>query len=389
MPREDFMIAPSFSDVVWEPSSKSEDYHLAQGGIGIFEYYGVQRMNPHPCMEYIMQQFKRFGVWPIPQNDLIGLCWETALHYVDVYDPYLFFDGVCDVVKTDEAYFYQYSVKDEGTSGVETWTDVDVEYVETFRYWPAGSANWQVMNESPGLKEYFSSLYDFFEDCWDMNNGFPGDDDLVALQKKYGPKTKDLIHLGIWSAVMWMCSQEPEAVDWRDKFHPIFNTCYAEGSCIVIEGHHFVGPSYYKRVERAPGTCAECGVKQWCIELVDNGEQTASGENIIQYKCEKCSTGERFPNRVCGKRMCDAVKCINHPLHSDPDGRAKMRMLQADKRFGPLKQLPNGLHVRPLPGYILTEMKLAQTVGLGVGAKAGNEIYSYALDMYKKLKELQ
>lgn len=374
---------PSFSDVPWELTQKDDDYMLATGGMGILEHYGIHiaSSGPRECFLFMMEQFHRFGINPIPQNDLLDICWQVALHYVDIFDPYLFFDGVCDVVRTDESYSYQYSIYDEHN---DEWHETDSEFIDTFKYWADGAANWRVLYDRPGLEYAFPSLYEYFLECWEEGYGLPieTDEELPHLYRKYGPQLKDLIHLGIWAAIMWMCSQEESAIDWRSQFHPIFNICYEEGSCIVLDGVHFAGPAYYKRVERRPGTCASCGIHEWCINL------TTESKGEFVYKCEKCEVGERFPNRICGKRMCDVTTCQHHPLYGDTKAKEKMRKLKADKTFGTLRRLPNGMEVRPLPGYLIAEMKQIQDIGTGVGKRAGNEIYTSAIAALKKLKEL-
>ena len=374
----DEMKEPPSYAAAWHPVAKFDDALLANhGSSGVLEYYGVSRTVNEDCFYYMMDQFKRFGIYPIPQNDLLSWCWSTALYYIDTYDPYILFDGLTDVVRTNEGYYYQYSLFDDET---QRWSDVNAEYIETFKLWPDGAKNWHIMNDHPGLTKHFMGLYDYFIEHFDFiefesNNQYY--DEERALITKYGPKTRDLCHLGIWATIMWMCSQFEAAVAWRNKFHPIFNFCYEEGACVVVDGNHFAGPTHFKRHERAANSCSKCGVVDWCVEIVDQHES-------VNFLCEHCvSGGERFPSRICGRRMCEQLECPNHPFFKDDEAKKKMRMVNAARRFGPLQQLPNGMEFRALPGYIVSEMKQIAQIGRGVGDRAAGEAYTNILSLIK------
>ena len=371
---------PEFA-AAWDEQHPYDDRPMSNNGsFGILEYYGVGRESNEACFIYMMEQFQRFGIRPIPQDDLLSYCWTTALYYIDTYDPYLMFDGLTDVIKTKEAYYYQYSYFNEDE---DRWYDVKGDYIETFRYWADGSKNWHYVNTQPGLKKHFPALYDYFEEHFVFLNADQFDAEFYAeeraLIKKYGPTTTDLIHLGIWAAVMWMCAPMAESVEWREHYHPIYNFCYQDGACLVLEGMHFVGPSHYKRHERPVNSCAKCGIQDWCVEIVDM-------KTSVELLCEHCvSGGERFPSRVCGRRMCETTSCQNHPFFKDDEAKTKLRMLAAAKRFGPLRTLENGMKVRSLPGFIVAEMKQIQQIGKGVGDRAGGEAYQIVANILKQI----
>lgn len=348
----------------WDMADKTEDYQLSEvagNGYGVIGYYGGKSLSVKEAFPFIVAQYERFGQ-EVPDMDMLSWCWDQAFYYIDQFDPYALMTGSCDVIKTEEAYYYQYAVSDDGKS----WMEVEPDEVETFRYWDKGEESWNILMQHPGLEEYFDHIYDYFDDHF----SYIRDDDHAEaygeeweLMNKYGPKTQDIAHLGIWAAIMWMSSPLEEAKAWRYEFHPIFNICYEHGAC-VLHAWTFHDPNYFERLERRPKTCAKCGIDSWCVDYTMIASEQQS------YICEHClSDGLPFPGRVCGTRLCEKTSCPHHPVSLAPEdqkmvAKRKVMQLAADERFGALQQLPDGRQVRELPGYIkLNEIAMNQYAG--------------------------
>lgn len=353
---------PSFNPG-WAPADKYDDYQLTEAvgnGYGVIGYYGGNSHEVIDALKFMEDQYKRFGMMP-PQKDFLHWCWDQAFYYIDQMDPYALLSGCTDVIKTEEAYYYQYAVSNDG----DEWVEVAPNDIETFRLWEDGEKSWEVLMGYPGLQEYFSHIYDYFMDHFEF---IKADDHPECYEtewkymKQYGPNTQHLAHLGIWSAIMWMCSPLPEAKAWRYEFHPIFKICYDFGAC-VLHGWTFHDPRYFIRQDRKAQTCSNCGIDEYCVDL------TQTRREMSEYLCEHClSGGLPFPGRSCGTKLCENTGCPNHPVAKAPDteksvARREILKLAADERFGPLRQLQDGSHrqVRELPGYIkLNEIAISQ-----------------------------
>ena len=156
----DLIMAPDMK-ADWLPANKFEDYQLHDAGHGIMSAYGAHNKIEADCYYFIVEQFRRFKVH-VPEQDLIEWCWDFAFMSMDQYDPYLFYYGITDVIKTEEAYYYQFSVCDDRK---ENWTDCRVDDVEMFRYWPKGAKNWEKLMTEPGLRNgYFDDIYHYFDE---------------------------------------------------------------------------------------------------------------------------------------------------------------------------------------------------------------------------------
>ena len=347
---------PSF-DAAWDikERKKEEDYALYEIGGGVLKYYNGGNQIPADAYYFMIEQFKRFSQHP-PESDMLEWCWDQAFMYVDSYDPYVLMSGCSDVIKTDEAYQYQYSLSDDG----RTFYEVAADEIETFKLWDKGTEAWEILMRHPGLETYFDHFYEYFTEHFDYvkNDDHPECYEKEwALIRKYGPKTQHIAHLGLWAAIMWMSSPNEEAKHWRADSHPIFANCYDTGAS-VYAGWTFYDSDHHRRIERPPQTCSRCSTDQWCVTL----EST-----IGSYICENCiSEGLPFPGMTCGTKACEAFSCPNHPNFSTDLVAAKRKTFQqaADKRFGELQKLEDGSQVRQLPGYmVLQEITMNKYAG--------------------------
>ena len=206
----------------WAPADKYDDYQLhetAGNGYGVIGYYGGNTMEIQCALDFMEGQYRRFKMMP-PQRDFIEWCWEQAFYYIDQFDPYALMSGCSDVIKTEECFYYQYAVSNDG----ENWVEVSPTELETFRLWEEDGKNkgeeaWRVLMDYPGLPEYFDHIYDYFQDHFHyiMEDDHPECYEREwEFIRKYGKENiEHLAHMGIWAAIMWMCSPIPEAKDWR------------------------------------------------------------------------------------------------------------------------------------------------------------------------------
>ena len=68
------------------------------------------------------------------------------------------------MVKTEENYYYQFAVSDDG----HKFSDADADDVEVFRIWEGGVQAWETLMRHPGLQHYFDAIHDYFEDHFEF-----------------------------------------------------------------------------------------------------------------------------------------------------------------------------------------------------------------------------
>jgi len=346
-----------YEDSISEPQLLSCGYNYQPNG-GI-----MSRSYPHDYVPDEAEEFMR-GQYSIneanPTQTLIYYCWWEAFTFVEQIDPYSFFYGCCDVIKTEESYHYQYAVCDDS---FQNWTEVDPGATETFIYWEEGVQAWNIMMNYPGLDSYFDLFFDYFNDTyqealdsWENDLAHP----MIEFIHIWGRRDAyHMIHLGLWSAIMWMMS--PMARPWRAARHPIFDTCYEYGSCLIHDWC-FYPPPYYRKENRPALTCAVCGVSEWCVELV----QMVDGET--RFLCEHCLNPVPHAYHTCGTRSCTNIKCEHHP------GINAAKRIAADKRFGSLRQLPDGRKARALPGMMTINQTLIDQYASSIADVVGQDL---------------
>jgi hypothetical protein len=286
--------------------------------------------------QFMISQFIRFNV-ALPRPDLLIWCWEMAFYYIDQYDPYLFFWGMSDVIKTEDNYYYQYALRD----GDDRWYEVEADELETFAQWSGFEGRFQDIYNTPGLSEYFDGVEDFLQnhiaDVASDPHGYPQED---KFYRQYGKHAYDYIHLGLWAAIVWMIS--PEAGWWRHKFHPIFQMCYDYGECI-IHTWTFYEPTEYRKLNRPAHSCVQCGIQEYCVEL---SQVDRPGVNGTYFMCENCLHPKPFGENFCGSRECEKFSCPNHP------NKNQSSLVASDRRYGKLKKT-KGMPHRALPGMMV------------------------------------
>ncbi|RLA62969.1 MAG: hypothetical protein DRQ88_13030 [Epsilonproteobacteria bacterium] len=371
---------PEWSPVeIEDPDWWVEDYYSY--GRGILSQYDANNFDlDHPVLNYMRKQFRRFNIKP-PCDDLMEFAWNTIFKVVDLIDPFFMFEGFTDVIETEDCYYYQYSINE--MEGIVDPGEISPDQLKTFEYWPdtvnepGGKAAWNVLNDNPGFEEMFECLHDIWKDEVDSDLNY--NPEVTELARRYGSQFMKLLHLGSWAGLMWMLDPtDKSAAHWRKEYHPIFRACYETGSCIIKEMTIF-DASEFKKINRASKSCASCGLRAWCVELV-------AGKKEAHYTCENCHTGGiPFPGLDCGQRKCYKSSCPFHPIQKaeNPEAaRFQMRMRKAEDVFGPLQKLPNGKLTRPMPGWVKMEeiamKKHAQSITKMVGA-----------EMFKFLEEMK
>lgn len=364
------LIGPNDLCADWDPTIPWYTHQLAEnGGMGLMQQYGAMNEVNYEACEFIEYQFKRFGM-PVPDRDLVEWAWHFAFYAVDQVDPYMFFHGFSDVFKTEEPLYYQFAVREHPSQAYE---EISGEYAEFYRHFPKeGKTNFVRLYSNPGLKN-FDMIYDYFTDhvthiSDTHHEGYYPDE--VEFFRRYGEKVaKDWMELAVWSALIWMISPEPESKDWRYSFHPIFQIVYDEGSCLLNDWTFYV-PGLFIMDERPVRSCAICGTHEWCVELTQKYDH-----QDVEYTCQHClSEGEPFPGMICGTKHCTTVTCKNHPENgnlSPVDMNRKKREMEANKRYGELKQLPNGMKARENPGIIYVNTRVMDKYSKSIASDMG------------------
>ncbi len=330
------------------------------GGTGLLTSYCPRDSMPDAAEQFLREQFGRFGIDQPPQS-LLYYCWWQTYYYVDTMDPYVFFYGCCDVIKTEENYFFQYSVCNDD---FREWTEIVPGEGETFRYWDKGIQAWETLMQYPGLDEFFDGFADYYEDyflCLTEDNTYPGieteEKEFFDLWGKKG--SYDRIHLGLWASIMWMMS--PMGKSWRVKRHPIFDICYEHGE-VLVHQWCFYSPQYFRVDDRPAMTCSVCGNSEWCVEL------TQVGPEDTKYICESCLNPIVRAGATCGNRVCTKISCPHNP------GVDAAKSIAADARYGSVRKLENGHKVRELPGMMYLNEKAINHYSTGIADIMGEDL---------------
>lgn len=357
-----YLPSPDQINVPWEKESSTSAIALSfeSGFDSIFlDYHRISL--PPSLFDFVQEQFYHFvasknNSFSMPDEKMVMGCWETCLFYLDVYDPFLLFQGVTDVILTDKPNYYQFSYYNDQE---KAWIDINPDTgIDHFEYFPKGAESATILYNNPGLNNtHFSGLYEFLEEQWGENCHERG-----SLQndfkKEYGDRAFDILHLISWACVVWMIGPGKNSRFWREYNHPVFSHIYDGDNIanreVLLTEYSMLTEKEFKMHERAPLSCAICGIKNQlsnCITLEDN-----NNSGVYYYVCQHClSDGEPFPGRTCGTLYCTYVSCKHHPAHNLDRGAqlASMRQIAADKRFGQLRQLENGMYTRDLPGLIM------------------------------------
>lgn len=372
----DLMVFPNNERPEWEPGTPWYDYQLADnGGMGLMTEYGAMRDKNFEALEFITMQIRdRLTSGFTPDEDVVEWAWNFAFYAIDQMDPYMFFHGYTDVVKSDESLYYQFEVREDFN---EEFREIDCEYLEYYKLFPEGAIkNFRILyndlNEKKGLLKNFDTIYDYFHDHVgmieaEMHEGYYPEE--VSFFRRYGAQNaKYLMERCVWAALIWMISPEQESRNWRYSHHPIFQIVYDHRAC-VLDHWTFYRPGLFQMSERPLKSCAKCGTQEWCVELTHGKEKT-------EFICQSClSNGEAFPGMTCGTKMCTALECPNHPAHEHAKslkGQQKIRQIEAEARYGPLMQLPNGMMVRELPGIIYINNKVIEKTTKSMADQIGH-----------------
>lgn len=353
------LVYPEKLELDWDPNVPWYDYQLADhGGLGLLQQYGAMNEANFEACEFIKYQFHRFGL-PEPDQDLAEWCWKFAFYGFDQVDPYLFFHGISDVYKTNEALYYQFAVRHHEH---EPFEEISGDSAEFFRHTPNEyQQNFYSLYNSPTLKN-FDSIYDYFEDhvghiLDTMHESYYPDE--VEFFRRYGKKNaRDWMELGVWAAIIWMIGPDEESRNWRYSFHPIFQLVYDHGSCL-LDDWTFYKPGLFIMDERPVKSCSVCGVQDWCVELTQmkNRDGFTSG-----YICSHCaSDGEPFPGMTCGTKSCTQVGCKHHPSFSNALVVGKdraIREIENERRYGKMIEGPGGFMHREKPGIIYMNTRI-------------------------------
>lgn len=274
---------------------------------------------------FVADQFNRFKI-PIPPDSPEILTFGSILvaNMVNFHDPYFMFWGTSDVLYTDEWSKYVYEIIDDGER-----YEADPEYLDVFRKTDRGAENF--FNEyiaKPGYKALPAHIKHSIDDImFDVGEGlwlsYSGVDYnlLLARLHNYALRSglaKDeeeaavradaYIDLSIWAGVLWVLG--PFSREQRIATCEVTETVLQHGEAVIYRGA-ILDPSYYRRIERQPASCHQCGVQAWCIE------QVMTPDGSIRFICEGCATRgmERFNGATCGTKFCKYFDCPHNLYH--------------------------------------------------------------------------
>ena len=292
-----------------------------------FGGHGYSRSVEH----FVTNQFNRFRV-PVPRQDLIIWCWDTVSYHIINQDPDALFFGQSDVLKVQDNAYFQYAI----LNGMGQFCEVPSHALEVYRYNCNYHHRYQEIYHNPGLDFCFKGLKDEVHNLCDygldreMLKDSQEDIHLKRQIKKfyrqYGDSTFDVVHLAIWSSLLWIIS--PENSLWRYQNHLIFNACYDHGECIVHFGNVYP-PSEYRRLARAAHSCVRCGIRSSCTRIYN-----VNRSNNYQYYelgsqwptlqltgvtpgayilCQRCLRDQIKENTQCHRHTCIETGCRHHP----------------------------------------------------------------------------
>jgi hypothetical protein len=385
------LVYPEDIKVDWAPGDAWYDYQLQDnGGLGLLTQYGARNQTNPYAMEFMTYQIKERLIPGLEvEEDLLDWAWDFAFYAVDQIDPYMFFHGYTDVVKTNEPMYYQFSVREDLD---DEFREIGCDAAEFFKIFPEGAMKnfrylYNDIDEKKGLLKNFDIVHDYFHDHLSMIEDEMHEsyyDDEIKFFRRYGKENAMYVmERAVWAALIWMISPEHDSRTWRYDFHPIFQIVYDHKACLLNDWT-FYRPGYFMMDERPLGSCAKCGTTEWCVELTH-------GKHKTEYICQSCaSDGEPFPGFTCGTKTCTSIECKNHPAHEHANtlkGTRKIREIEADARYGPLRQLPNGMKTRELPGIIYINQYAIEKTTRSIADQVGNAFTALLEDSFSDKPE--
>lgn len=309
----------------YERHTSLHDY-FSDTGYGIMGIMDWEEL-PKEMIEFCFSQYDRFGI-PRPPIDVVGLGAWATYQALDFQDPYILFFGVSDVNFTSEWMDIAYDIHDTHNGKV---IEADPERIETYRYVPGQSeAAFNHFMSRPGLENLPESAHGNIEMCLDGEwtgeelCGRLSDDDEAILRDLCkeadgtvnGKKFRSYFSLSAWAAWCWFIG--PLSKEWRFNNHDIFYICIRDGECIIYDGT-IIEKEHYKRLDRSPKSCANCGLSAWCVDMVQI-------QGTTRHACEHCLNGSAplFEEATCGSKACRNVECQYNKYHGLTGGLQQM-----------------------------------------------------------------
>ena len=298
------------SSASWFDQNEGSLYAWAEGG-SVMGIYDV----PDECTAFVLQQVARFNLAYTPRlESLLNYGAAAALGMFDMGDPYAMFWQVSDVDMTQDWRKATYELR-EGRFVKE----LEPEFVETFVFVPGQAEavfNKIVYHSVPSLDSLPNDIgFELKERLGEDPDDWP-DEAATALKELYpdGDMYKcalTYLELSAWAASAWFLG--PASREWRRASHPIIEACLAHGEAILYEGICYE-PSDYRRVNRAPQSCVQCGIQSWCTTEILQ-------DNVVRLLCESCLNNglPRFTAFSCGTKICRNTGCPHNPLHNKGD----------------------------------------------------------------------
>lgn len=403
-PRENsgFKFYETKPDVVWNAygsrtAGENDDVEYWDNGSGFDEYTHqddyytdmVVHDELHKAGEvkidrnFILNEFKRRGFDEIlgdDMEDMIDISIAKAIIGIDSINPYTLYEGLSDVVFTQENRYFQYRSLEASPNGVQS-LDLMPETLETFRFEPGlARNNWQIqyntgkldgllepigetLSEIMSKEVSYSKEYREEQELRGLNGDAP--EHWMLLEEEYGEIFWGVLEIGVWATILWICHPEDkQARDWREFHSTVFFAVYngmkhthkingmkihhTEVGTALFQGWDVYEPNEFERIPRQPLSCYYCGIVEHCVALNNiNGNDT-------RYLCEGCRTGEEaFAGVTCGTRNCDHSECFHHPAKGMTKEQKEMFKLKfrqnlaralEDRRFGEFQSVrgPDG-----------------------------------------------
>lgn len=296
--------------------NRSVLYDLVTESVGCYDRFGGMGL-PDECRLFIKDQYRRFGLsLPVWEDELINLAAETTFYYSDIINPYVLLLEFSDVTMTSDWANHTYLMSSENFN--ETPIELDPQKTETYRFVKGQCEHWfEYFMSHPGLEaipndvgtnlsEQISSVIEDME--WRMEDEYIAKD----IRNYCKDKIFNYFDLASWAAFAWLAG--PYGRDFRVKTHECFELCLIYGEAVLYDTY-WVHPNNYKKIERPPGSCVECGLDSWCNDLT-----FIEGQTIMI--CENCLNGGKqiFGQQGCGTKYCKYWECEYHPMNGKTMG---------------------------------------------------------------------
>lgn len=293
----------------------------------LLEAYGRAHKPTVSCLNFVGMQYIKHGM-KVPPKNFLNETYSTIIHFVDYVYPEFFFQGLTDVVLSNDKYYFTYQVHTNSGSR----STLPIGCFDVYQYFPAVRANYEWLIRHPGLTAKGEQRPSEMEYLWDELTSVDADSLFEGYFSEhwaeyFGHYYRDVAHMGIWAMLMWLIKPDEESLEWRKNALPVYDLVSEHGECVFSGGSFYV-PHEYDKLPRPAGTCNVCEVKLPCAEVYN-----VPGTFDCHYFCKAHAPKYTEPDTRHGLdsgfncATCDFSGCPNRThaqLQLAPRGRGQM-----------------------------------------------------------------